>query len=276
MNITPLSNVKPSSPEASTARVNDGVWSALFSQLVSGGADPLASVSPLSPVPGVAGLSASGRNLALADPEAAYRMMSLINNVEVQSRAQYAELTRMKTGLQQMQDAGVNLASADGARLKVLGFVTQYNNWIARFAPDLQPGGLLAGTRAAQISRYELEQNFNNRFFGADDGVHGMGDLGVSIDPVSHLASVDTAKLDAMLASNRGGVADTLKEFGSNFAKSAGMLVSDGNFVQRQLDNLSRAIHFIYDNKASLQQEFGTGDAPRPVAADGLAAGEKS
>ena len=77
---------------------------------------------------------------------------------------------------------------------------------------------------------------------------------------------VTPARLDEMLANNPQGVADTLNEFGSNFAKSAGMLVSDGNFVQRQLDNLSRAILFIYDNKASLQREFGTGDPAKSAA----------
>jgi hypothetical protein len=266
---------------------NDNSWQALFSMMVSNGnaSDPLSQVMPgISPVGSIKGISATGRNMALADPESAYKMMTVINNVDVRCKAEFSELSQMKTGVAQMKDAGVSLSATplsagnDSIKLRVLGFVGQYNAWIGRFSSDLQPGGLLAGTQAAEVSQYELEQNVNNRFCGANDGMHGMNDLGVSIDPYTHLASVETARLDAKLADNKDGVVDTLQEFGTNIAKSASMLVSDGNFIQKQLDNLSHAIHFIFDNKSSLQQEFGAGDAAKPAGqvAAGLAAYNQS
>jgi hypothetical protein len=52
------------------------------------------------------------------------------------------------------------------------------------------------------------------------------------------------------------------------------LLNSEGNFILRQIDNLSRAIHYIADNKASLQAEFGIGNAAKPAGkvAEALAA----
>ncbi|MEI7455183.1 MAG: hypothetical protein WCK93_00545 [Nitrosomonadales bacterium] len=257
----------------SSAR-NDGAWDGLFQMLVAGGrsTDPLltASVSSSIPVVNIKGLSATGRNTALADADSAYRMMSTINNLDIVFKAQYSELSQMRTDVSQLQDAGKNLAGIttstgnDSTKLRLLGFVGQYNNWVRRFGPDTQQGGLLAGTQAAEASQYELEQNIKNRFFGAGDGVQGMGDLGLAIDPVTHLASLDTAKLESMQATNRQGVVNTVQTFGENFAKSAALLVSDGNFFSKQLANLDRGIHYISDNTAALQQEFGTGDAARP------------
>jgi len=170
-----------------------------------------------------------------------------------------------------MQDAGQDLSgialstSNDSIKSQLQEFVGQYNNWVQRFNPDIRQGGLLADTQAAEASRFELEQNINYRFFGVQDGVHGLGDLGIAIDPNTRLASLDTFKLDSMLATNKQGVVNTVQEFSANFAKSASLLNSDGNFVLKQLDNLNRAIHYIADNKDSLQKEFGTGSAAKPV-----------
>lgn len=272
--VTPLKASLPGSMKSSSVGTkNDGAWDSLFQLLVADGSNPLfsdplsplAQSSPLSALENIKGLSATGRNMVLADPESAYKMMSIINNVDAVSKAQYSELKQMKTAVSQMQDAGQSLGSIGNIKLGLLGFVGQYNNWISRFNPDLQQGGLLSGTQAAQVSQYELEQNIKSRFFGAGDGIHGMGDLGIAIDPYTHLAALDTAKLDSELASNKQGVLNTLQEFGINFAKSASLLVSDGNFFSKQLDNLDRGIHYISDNKNALQQEFGTGDAVNPT-----------
>ncbi|ADL55589.1 hypothetical protein [Gallionella capsiferriformans] len=259
---------------SSASARNDGAWDGLFQMLVAAGSSDATLLTPSvgasSSVVNVKGLSATGRNTALADADSAYRMMSTINNMEIVFKAQYWELSQMKADVSQLQDAGKNLAGIssstgnDSTKLRLLGFVGQYNNWVRRFAPDTQQGGLLAGTQAAEASQYELEQNLKNRFFGAGDGVQGMGDLGLMIDPVTHLASLDTARLESMQASNRQGVVNTVQTFGENFAKSAGLLVSDGNFFSKQLGNLDRGIHYIEDNTAALQQEFGTGDAAHP------------
>lgn len=219
----------------------------------------------------IKGLSLTGSNMALADPESAYKMMTVINNKDVYYKAQFSELGQMKSAISRMQDAGQKLGSIalstgnDSIKSQLQEFVGQYNDWIQRFDPDLQEGGLLSDTQAAQVSRFELEQNVNYRFFGAKDGVHGMGELGINIDPNTRLASLDIARLDALLATNKQGVVNTVQEFNANFTKSASLLNSDGNFVLKQLDNLNRAIHYIANNKDSLQKEFGTGDAAKPT-----------
>lgn len=217
------------------------------------------------------GLVPAGRNMSLFDPEAAYKMMTLINNKDIFYKAQFSELNQMKICVERMQDAGLDLGSVtattgnDSIRSRLQGFVDQYNNWIQRFNPDMQADGLLAGTRAAQISRYELEQSVGNIFNGAADGVHGLGDLGFTVDRDTGLISLDTVKLDAVLAANRRGVVGAIQEFSANFSKSASLLNADDNFIPRQLDNLNRVIHYIAENNDSLRAEFGTGDAAKPA-----------
>lgn len=217
------------------------------------------------------GLMFAGRNMSLPDPESAYKMMTLINNKDILYKAQFSELSQMKTCVARMQDAGQSLGSIaatagnDSIKSRLQGFADQYNNWVQRFNPDMQADGLLAGTRAAQVSRYELEQSVRNIFNGAADGVHGLGDLGVTVDRATGLISLDTARLDMVLAANRQGAVAAIQEFSANFSKSASLLNSDDNFVPRQLDNLNRVIRYITDNRDSLRAEFGTGDAAKPA-----------
>ena len=255
-------------------------WTALFSLMVSNSA-PTNSLSPdlaslltqSNPINqgNTNSVFAAGRNMTLADPESAYKMMTVINNDDVLYKAQFSELSQIQSSVFHMQDAGQGLGSITTStgngdiKSQVQNFVGEYNNWIQRVNPDIQNGGLLADTQAAQVSQFELEQNVNNRIFGGKDGVHGLSDLGVTIDPNSHLASLDATKLDSILGSNKQGVVDTIQQFSANFAKSASLLNSDGNFIPNQLDNLNRAIHFIADNKNSLQAEFGTGNAAHPT-----------
>lgn len=227
--------------------------------------------------------SVAGRNTLLANPESAYRMMSLINRMDVSWKGEFAELSEMKSFLMRLEDSGANLGTVDPAtsdaqiKSRLQGFVDQYNQWDARFDADMEAGGLLAGTQAAQVSRYELRQSIENRFNGARDGLQGLNDLGVSIDPATGQASFDASKLDAVLADNRAGAVHTLQEFGANFARSADLLNADGNLVPNRLNNLERVLHYITDNKRALQQEFGTGDAAKPdgLVAQALAAYER-
>lgn len=270
----------------------DDSWATMFSLLVPNGvptsslpadqlfSDPLSLLTQNSNINqgnSIKDLSPAGRNMALADPESAYKMMTVINKDDVYYKAQFSELSQMKSSVSQMRDAGLNLgsialsASTDNIKSHMQEFVGQYNNWIQRFYPDIQQDGLLADTQAAQASQFELEQNVNNRFFGIKDGVHGLSDLGIAIDPNTRLATLDTVKLGSLLATNKQGVVDAVQEFGANFAKSATLLNSDGNFILKQLDNLNRAIHFIADNKASLQVEFGTGNTAKPAGQVALA-----
>jgi flagellar capping protein FliD len=229
-------------------------------------------------------LATAGRNMALFDPESAYGMMTEINRRDVYYKAQYAELSGMGSGLTNMEAVGAGLAETtisttdESIKSSLQSFVDQYNGWVKQFAPDIANGGLLADTQAAQVSLHELQESVRDGFYGIKDGVHGLRDLGISIDPSTKLATLDATKLAGMLASNKQGVVDTAQEFGASFAKSADLLNSEGNFMPRRLDNLQRVIHYIADNKTDLQAEFGTGDSAKPTGkvAEALAAYNQS
>jgi len=249
----------------------DAAYASPFSASKATATGDLLSAFMPAGAPQASALSA-GRNMALYDPESAYKMMTLINNKDVLYKAQYAELSQMGESVAKMEAAGKSLgenitAASSNADIKAAlqDFVTRYNEWQQRFNPDMQKDGLLAGTQAAQVARYELEQSIKNIFFGAKDGVRGMAALGISVDPTSGALALDSAKLDAMLASNKQGVVGTLQEFGANFAKSANLLNADNNFIPNQLDNLDRVIDYIADNSTDLRAEFGTGDATKPT-----------
>ena len=238
-----------------------------------------ATSDPLS----ILGLSASGtsgtspvlegRNLSLFDPESACKMMSVINANDVTYKAQFSELSAMKSAVSTVQQAGQTLSKVDESmdsraiQTQLQAFADKYNEWIKGFDGTAKEGGLLAGTQAAEVSLYELEQSVENIFNGAKDGLHGLRDLGLTIDQNTNLASVDTAKLESVLASNKTGAVHTLNEFGANFARSAELLNSANNFIPNQLGNLDRVIDYFADHKTALQQEFGLGDAPKPNAA---------
>ena len=217
-----------------------------------------------------AGLSAGGRNTALFDPESAYSMMTDINRKDVLYKAEFAEMTDMKEYVAAMQQEAGKLgtiddsSSADDIRSRLQAFADAYNGWIDRFDEVLANGGLLAGTHAATVSQWELEKSIESIFNGAGSGVRGMGALGLEIDPVTNMASIDSARLDAVLAGNKNGAVNAIQEFSGNFAKSAELLNSEGNFIPNRMNNLARVIDYIDTNKASLQMEFGLGDTARP------------
>ncbi|MFT3847311.1 MAG: hypothetical protein QM739_01135 [Propionivibrio sp.] len=130
-----------------------------------------------TPLPG---LSASGRNLSLFDPESAFAMMSRINSLDVTYKAQFSELSEMKTAVSEMEQAGQTLGDAvdsttENAAItsQLQTFVSNYNEWVSEFEATVQSGGVLAGTQAAEISLYELRQSIENRFNGAMDGFRG-------------------------------------------------------------------------------------------------------
>ena len=208
----------------------------------------------------------AGRNMALPDPESAYRMMSLINDKDVLYKAQFWELSQMGSEVAKLQQAGQRLANIETENIKpaLQEFISQYNNWIRSFEADWSSSGLLGGTQAAQISRYELEQSVCNIFIGASHGLRGIGSLGVAVGPGGVL-SLDEVKLDTLLLTNAKGAEGAIREFGAHFAKSAELLNNSDNFIPRQLDNLNRAIHYIADNHAAWQAEFGMGDTAQPA-----------
>lgn len=215
-------------------------------------------------------LSADGRNMSLFDPDAAYAMMTTINGKDTDFKAEFAEMSDMKSWLATLQQSTGSLgavsanSTTEDIAARLQSFADAYNGWINRFAPDLAPGGLLAGTQAAQVAQWELEQSVENMFNGARDGIRGMRELGLTIDPVSNLASIDRSRLESTLAANKDGAVAAINEFSANFARAAELLTSAGNFVPNRLDNLGRAIAYIDDNRLSLRAEFGLGDAAKP------------
>jgi len=238
------------------------------------GAGKTAGTSSLDALLGSAstnGVSATGRNMALFDPESAYRMMTGINRFTVNFKAESSELSDMKSYVSTLQQEAVKLgstgesASNEEISGRVQAFANAYNGWMQRFGSELQDGGMLAGTQAAKVAQWELEQSLANPFNGAMNGVHGMADLGLSIDPVTKLATVNNARLEATLAGNKTAAIGALHEFTANFAKSAELLNSAGNFITNRLDNLTRAISYIDANMTSLQAEFGLGDPATPT-----------
>lgn len=218
------------------------------------------------------GARTQGRNMSLFDPESAFNMMTQINGYEVSFKAQMAELSQMGSAVEQMEAAGTELmddvdAADSNADIKaeLRQFVDGYNAWVERFGPSVGAGGLLDNIQAGEISFYELEQSVGSIFHGAMNGFSGLPDIGVKIDPLTHRASIDDAELDAALAQNKQGVVATIDEFGANFARSADLLNQQDNFIPRQLDNYSRAIDYIADNRSSLEAEFGTGERAVPT-----------
>jgi hypothetical protein len=221
---------------------------------------------------GTHGVAAAGRNMALFDPESAYRMMTTINARAVAYKAESSEMSDMKAYVSTLQQEAMKLGGVDASagseevRARVQAFANAYNGWMQRFGSALQDGGMLAGTQAAKAAQWELEQSIANPFHGAKDGLHGMADLGLSIDPVTKRATVDNARLDAALANGKSAAMGALREFTDHFAKAAELLNSAGNFINNRLDNLSRVIGYIDSNLASLQAEFGLGDPATPTA----------
>ena len=227
------------------------------------------SSTPLATLPG---LSATGRNLSLFDPESAFTMMSTINSLDVTYKAQFSQLSEMKAAVSEMKEAGQTLGdvvdgTSDNAQItsQLQTFISKYNEWVTEFQGTVKTDGLLAGTQAAEISLHELRQSIENRFNGAMDGFRGLSDLGLTIDPTTRLATLDASKLDAVLATNKAGAVNTIDQFSANFAKSAGLLNSVSNFIPNRLANLDRVIDYISENKASLQTEFGLG-APAKIS----------
>jgi hypothetical protein len=254
---------------AGSGTKDDTRWQDIFQGFASDGASATSS-SMLTKAGEIKGLSPTGRNPGLFDPESAYRMMSVINSNDISYKAQFSELSEMKSHVSQMQDAGRSLgeisesSSNEALTSQLQHFVGQYNSWVQRFNPDMEQGGAMADAQAAQISRYELDQSIKNPFNGAREGVHGLADLGISIDPNTKLASLDTARLNSLLTNNRKGAVITVQEFSANFAKSAELLNSAGNFIPNRLNNLDKVIDYFAEHKSDLQQEFGTGDVTRP------------
>ena len=238
----------------------------ILSQLQAGGTADASAQSLAQPC-SAGDLLAVGSNASANGINAGEAMMTTINGLDITYKAQFSALNQMESNLPQLQAAAQQLGTVNGPdgsdtlRTRLEDFAQQYNAWVQRFSPDMQQGGVLANTQAAEVSVYELKQSITNPFVGAKDGFNGLSSMGITIDPNTGLLSVDSAQLGSAWANNQQGVVDAISEFSANFSTSAGLLASNGNIVRDQLNNLGSAIGYIDGNAAALQKEFGNGAA---------------
>lgn len=137
-------------------------------------------------------------------------MMTKINSLDATYKAQFAELSEMGGAVESLENAGESLgkavtstSDANTIKSQLQTFVDRYNAWVKEFDGTVSAGGVLNGTQAAEVSLAELRIAVENRFNGAAQGVHGLSDLGITIDENTHLAMFDTSKLDSALSSNQ-------------------------------------------------------------------------
>ncbi len=207
-------------------------------------------------------------------------VVTVLNRVEVSFKAQYAELGALKDSLSVQQTAaqavGALDAGAANADIKtaLANFVASYNAGVNRFAPDVAPGGILEGSHEAARARFATERDISYILTGNEVGVKGgLASLGIHTDPKTGLASINEAELDASLAKNKAIDIVALKDFAAAFTSTVATINATDHAQQRQLANLDRAVHWIEDNKADVQKEFGPGAAatPDPVFAKAAA-----
>lgn len=207
-------------------------------------------------------------------------MVTVLNRVEVTYKAQYAELGEMRKSLEAKRAAALQL----GAMVKetpnadigqaVDQFVASYNAGVNRFAPAVGKGGVLEGSWEAERARFATRRDIDYILNGSEIGVKkgGLATIGITTDPKTGLAAVDHAQLDAALAKDKGDTVAGLASFGATFATTVQVLNAPGHAQLRQMDNLDRAVHWIADNKAAVQKEFGPGKAATPDQAFAKAA----
>jgi hypothetical protein len=113
------------------------------------------------------------------------RSWGTAQNPALAPSAQCKKLSQMKSYLVEMRHdaqrlSGITTATDNGnIKSQLQTFASQYSDWIQRFDADMKSGGVLAGTRAARVSRYELDQSIKSIFNGASDGPNGLRDLGL-------------------------------------------------------------------------------------------------
>lgn len=198
-------------------------------------------------------------------------MVTVLNRVEVTFKAQYSELGAMRKSLVQEQDAAQKLNTLTpqtpdaGIKAALADFVASYNAGVERFTPSVAKGGILEGSWEAERARFATQRDINYILNGSEVGLKGgLAALGISADPKTGLASVDQTRLDAALAGNKGNVVAALTSFATTFIDTIDALNAAGHAQVRQMANLDRAVHWIADNKAAAQKEFGPGAAATP------------
>jgi flagellar capping protein FliD len=198
-------------------------------------------------------------------------VVTIINRTDVSFKAQFSELSELKSTLAREGESAQQLASLDEKsssaeiKSKLMEFIAAYNAGVNRFAPDVAQGGVLEASHEAERARFATRRDIADPLVGALDGLRGgMSALGVAVDPKTGLASIDETQLDNVLAQDTDNDVHTIVDFANRFAQTTAKLNSTGNAQDKQLTNLDRAIHWIADNRESIAQEFGPGAAAKP------------
>ena len=276
---------------AGDARFSNGLGNALFERgAPAGGANPLANIPsfgnlmeqfsaslrqdelPTSTTPtaldAAGGFSRPGQN-----------MVTVLNRVEVTFKAQFSELGEMRHSLVAEQAAAKQLAGLNGdsssadIKAELARFVESYNAGVNRFAPSVDKGGILEGSWEAGRARFATQRDISYILNGAEVGVKGdLAKLGITTDPKTGLAAIDSAKLDGALGADKGHVVASLTAFANTFATTVDFLNAKGHSQQRQMANLDKAVNWIDDNRDDVQKEFGPGAAATPNEAFAKAA----
>jgi hypothetical protein len=198
-------------------------------------------------------------------------MVTVLNRVEVTFKAQFSELGEMRKSLVQEQDSARKLNALSGAstdadiKTALDAFVASYNAGVNRFAPAVAKGGVLEGSWEAERARFATGRDINYILNGSEIGLKGgLAALGIGTDPKTGLATIDHAQLDTALAKNKANVVAALTSFAGTFVDTVACLNAADHAQVRQMANLDRAVHWIEDNKAAVQKEFGPGAAATP------------
>lgn len=139
--------------------------------------------------------------------------------------------------------AGIN-ASMDTESIKshLQSFATKYNEWIGSLEGTTKTSGLQAGMQTIEASFNKLEQNLEKIFGSAKSSIQRLSDFGLTIDPNTNLASVDTAHLDMALTVNKTDAVNAVRELSAKFSKPAELTSLSNDFSSRSTAYLDRAL----------------------------------
>lgn len=206
-------------------------------------------------------------------------MVTVLNRVEVTFKAQFSELGEMRHSLITEQAAAKKLfaltahSSSAEVKAELAHFVETYNAGVNRFAPAVDKGGILEGSWEAARARFATQRDISYILNGSEAGIKGdLAKLGITTDPKTGLAAIDSAILDGALNRDHAHVVAAVAAFASTFVTTVDFLNAKGHSQQRQMANLNRAVNWIDENKDDVEKEFGPGAAATPNEAFAKAA----
>lgn len=175
-------------------------------------------------------------------------------------------LTQLRERLSELGSASQSLNTLDtrssdaDIKATLRDFISQYNQWDAEFDPYFEDGALLDDNQAGEVARFSLRREVGSIFNGAGNGgyAQGLTDMGVTIAADGQL-QFDEAAFDAALSTDREAALQTLHNVATGLGNAATTLVSDGNLLDRRIDNAEQAVTWAADHQDAVTAEFGPG-----------------